>query len=66
MPPGRSSPGGDPRESICQAAWAPDGSLWFSGDRSGFWSLYRWTAETGVESMAELGLDVGFPHWVVR
>ena len=32
------------RESICQAAWAPDGSLWFSGDRSGFWSLYRWTA----------------------
>ena len=56
--------GGDERESICQADWAPDGSLWFSGDRSGFWSLYRWTPETGVEAMAELGLDVGFPHWV--
>jgi len=52
------------RESICQAAWCADGSLWFSGDRSGFWSLYRWTAETGVEPMAELGLDIGFPHWV--
>ena len=58
--------GGDRRapEAICQAAWAPDGSLWFSSDRSGFWSLYRWTAETGVEAMAELDLDVGFPHWV--
>ena len=56
--------GGDVRESICQAEWAPDGSLWFSGDRSGFWSLYRWTAQTGTEAMAELGLDVGFAHWV--
>ncbi|HEU4841082.1 MAG TPA: hypothetical protein VFT09_06545, partial [Ilumatobacteraceae bacterium] len=51
-------------EAICQADWAPDGALWFSSDRSGFWSLYRWTAETGVEAMAELDLDVGFPHWV--
>jgi dipeptidyl aminopeptidase/acylaminoacyl peptidase len=56
--------GGDERESICQAAWAPDGALWFSGDRSGFWSLYRWTPDTGVAPMAELDLDVGFPHWV--
>ncbi len=56
--------GGDARESICQAAWAPDGSLWFSADRSGFWSLYRWTPDGGVEAMVELGRDVGFPHWV--
>ena len=41
--PGRSSPAATSAESICQADWAPDGSLWFSGDRSGFWSLYRWT-----------------------
>jgi dipeptidyl aminopeptidase/acylaminoacyl peptidase len=52
------------RESICQAAWSPDGSLWFSGDRTGFWSLYRWSPETGVEAMLELGRDVGFPPWV--
>jgi dipeptidyl aminopeptidase/acylaminoacyl peptidase len=56
--------GGERRESICQAAWAPDGALWFSGDRSGFWSLYRWTPASGVEPMVELGRDVGFPHWV--
>jgi dipeptidyl aminopeptidase/acylaminoacyl peptidase len=57
--------GGDgARESICQAAWAPDGSLWFSGDRSGFWSLYRWTPAGGTEAMVELGRDIGFPPWV--
>jgi dipeptidyl aminopeptidase/acylaminoacyl peptidase len=55
---------GEVRESICQAAWAPDGALWFSGDRSGFWSLYRWTPDGGVEPMVEIGRDVGFPHWV--
>jgi dipeptidyl aminopeptidase/acylaminoacyl peptidase len=57
--------GGAARESVCQAAWAPDGSLWFSGDRTGFWSLYRWTPRDGaVEAMVEIGRDVGFPHWV--
>lgn len=56
--------GWDQRESICQPTWAADGSLWFSGDRSGFWSLYRWTSEGGTEAMVELGKDVGFPQWV--
>ncbi|MET0577248.1 MAG: prolyl oligopeptidase family serine peptidase, partial [Ilumatobacteraceae bacterium] len=56
--------GGESRESICQAAWAPDGSLWFSGDRTGFWSLYRWTPESSVQPMVDLGLDIGFPRWV--
>jgi dipeptidyl aminopeptidase/acylaminoacyl peptidase len=56
--------GGDARESICQALWAPDGALWFSGDRTGFWSLYRWTPDGGVEPVVELGRDIGFPHWV--
>ncbi len=55
---------GAAREAICQADWAPDGSLWFSGDRSGFWSLYRWTPAGGVETMVDIGRDVGFPHWV--
>ena len=56
--------GGDQRESICQPTWAADGSLWFSSDRSGFWSLYRWTANVGIETMVDLGLDIGFPQWV--
>ena len=56
--------GGDERESICQPTWAPDGSLWFFGDRTGFWSLYRWTPDGGVEPMVDLGKDIGFPQWV--
>ena len=56
--------GGEQRESICGPAWSPDGSLWFSADRSGFWSLYRWTPGGGVELTLDLGKDIGFPQWV--
>jgi dipeptidyl aminopeptidase/acylaminoacyl peptidase len=55
---------GEARESVGQPTWAPDGSLWFFGDRTGFWSLYRWTPAGGVEPMVDLGLDIGFPDWV--
>lgn len=56
--------GGDERESVGQPTWAPDGSLWFFGDRTGFWSLYRWTPDGGTEAMVDLGQDIGFPQWV--
>ncbi|GHD95227.1 acyl-peptide hydrolase [Streptomyces naganishii JCM 4654] len=32
---------GGPEESIAQAEWAPDGSLLYASDRSGWWNLYR-------------------------
>jgi dipeptidyl aminopeptidase/acylaminoacyl peptidase len=32
--------GGD-RESIYQPGWSPDGALYFSSDRDGWWRLYR-------------------------
>jgi dipeptidyl aminopeptidase/acylaminoacyl peptidase len=56
--------GADERESIGQPTWTPDGSLWFFGDRTGFWSLYRWTADRGREPVIDLGKDVGHPQWV--
>ncbi|MGH9084923.1 MAG: S9 family peptidase, partial [Acidimicrobiales bacterium] len=56
--------GDDERESICQPTWARDGSLWFTGDRTGFWCLYRWTPSGGRELMADLERDIGFPQWV--
>ncbi len=56
--------GGEQRESICQPTWAPDGALWFSSDRSGFWSLYRWTTGGEVELVLDLQRDIGFPQWV--
>lgn len=52
------------RESICHPTWAADGSLWFSSDRTGFWSLHRWTPAGGVELRADLGADIGLPQWV--
>ena len=54
--------GGD--ESVVQPEWAADASLWFSSDRTGYWSLYRWTRDGGVETMVDLGRDIGFPAWV--
>jgi dipeptidyl aminopeptidase/acylaminoacyl peptidase len=33
---------GGPHESAVQPCWAPDGSLYFVSDRSGWWNLYRW------------------------
>ena len=56
--------GGEERESVGQPTWAPDGSLWFFADRTGFWSLYRWTPIGGTETMVDVGLDIGFPQWV--
>ncbi|WP_237536547.1 prolyl oligopeptidase family serine peptidase [Streptomyces sp. SID5785] len=38
--PARTVAGG-PAESVCQADWATDGALLYSGDASGWWNLYR-------------------------
>lgn len=35
---------GGPDESAIHPAWAPDGSLLFCSDRTGYWNLYRWTS----------------------
>jgi dipeptidyl aminopeptidase/acylaminoacyl peptidase len=56
--------GGEARESIGQPEWGVDGSLWFFGDATGFWSLYRWTPDRGREAVVDLGLDIGHPQWV--
>ncbi|MEU5750896.1 prolyl oligopeptidase family serine peptidase [Streptomyces sp. NPDC047829] len=37
---GRTVAGG-PEESIAQADWAPDGTLLYASDRTGWWNLYR-------------------------
>jgi dipeptidyl aminopeptidase/acylaminoacyl peptidase len=56
--------GGDRRESIGQPTWAADGSLWFTTDRTGFWSVHRWTPELGVELVLDRREDIGVPQWV--
>ena len=69
-----AAPGGlGDGESVSQPRWAPDGSLWFVSDRSGWWNLYRWVppdlaggpASSGrVEPMVTLDGEIGVPQWV--
>jgi dipeptidyl aminopeptidase/acylaminoacyl peptidase len=54
---------GGPGESVFQPRWHADGSLWFVSDRTGWWNLYRWTAD-GVEPMVVMDAEIGVPQWV--
>jgi dipeptidyl aminopeptidase/acylaminoacyl peptidase len=55
---------GGAAESVFQPRWAADGSLWFASDRTGWWSLYRWTPDDGVQPVVEMEADIGRPQWV--
>lgn len=52
---------GGPTESVSQPRWAPDGSLHFVSDRTGWWSLYRGDGEPVVERE---GAELTGPDWV--
>ena len=54
--------GGD-NESIVQPEWAPDGTLVFASDRTGWWNLYRYD---GSETAPVLEMEEEFagPAWV--
>ncbi|MFD1663061.1 prolyl oligopeptidase family serine peptidase [Streptomyces caeni] len=51
---------GGPEESIAQAEWAPDGSLLYVGDRTGWWNLYR----DGVQ-LCPREEEFGGPLWKI-
>jgi dipeptidyl aminopeptidase/acylaminoacyl peptidase len=52
------------RESIFQPEWSADGTLYFVSDRSGWWNLYRATADGSVESVCEMQAEFGAPQWI--
>lgn len=54
---------GGPDEAICQPEWAPDGTLYFVSDRSGWWNLYRHTGN-GPRAVCPMEAEFGSPHWV--
>ena len=54
---------GGPDESIFQPEWAPDGTLYFVSDRTGWWNLYRRGGE-GDEAVAPMDAEFGRPQWV--
>jgi dipeptidyl aminopeptidase/acylaminoacyl peptidase len=53
---------GGERESIVQPAWAPDGSLTFVSDRSGWWNLYRWR-NGATEALCPMEAEFSAPPW---
>jgi dipeptidyl aminopeptidase/acylaminoacyl peptidase len=54
---------GGSSESNFQPEWAPDGTLYFVSDRSGWWNLYRWQANQ-IEPLWPMDAEFGQPHWV--
>lgn len=55
-------------ESVEQPEWAPDGTLVFISDRSGWWNLYLLALDGGATAVAEpiapLDAEFGGPQWV--
>jgi dipeptidyl aminopeptidase/acylaminoacyl peptidase len=49
-------------ESIYQPEWSPDGILYFSSDRTGWWNLYRWRYNH-IESLCPMEAEFGLPQW---
>ncbi len=49
-------------ESIYQPEWAPDGDLYFSSDRTGWWNLYRW-CNNQIQSLYPMEAEFGLPQW---
>ncbi|QSB04908.1 prolyl oligopeptidase family serine peptidase [Natronoglycomyces albus] len=56
--------GGD--ESISQAQWAPDGTLVYASDRTGWWNLYRLDEDTGkAVNLYEDEREYAGPLWSI-
>jgi len=69
---------GGPTESIAQPEWAPDGSLVFVSDRTGWYNLYRWrdaddaraqapalaAPPAPAEPLAPMAAEFADPQWV--
>ncbi|MEO8438573.1 MAG: S9 family peptidase [Chloroflexota bacterium] len=54
---------GGPDESIVQPEWAPDGTLHFISDRTGWWNLYRLVDGPRMEPLAPMEAEFADPAW---
>ncbi|MBR8828451.1 MAG: S9 family peptidase [Gomphosphaeria aponina SAG 52.96 = DSM 107014] len=55
---------GGKNESICEPKWSPDGMLYFSSDKTGWWNLYCRNFEGEIEALSPMDAEFGYPHWV--
>ncbi|GAY11759.1 S9 family peptidase [Pseudonocardia sp. N23] len=56
---------GGPGESVSEPRWQADGSLLFVSDRTGWWSLYRWTPAGDVVPVIVEEAEIGVPCWTL-
>lgn len=62
-PDDRTVVAGGPDESVVQPEWAPDGTLVFASDRTGWWNLYRIDGEDTVPIL-EMEAEFVGPPWL--
>lgn len=54
---------GGSSESVCQPAWAPDGTLYAAADRTGWWNIYRVPFDGDPEPVVERDASYAAPQW---
>ena len=54
---------GGAEECIFQPEWSPEGILYFSSDRSGWWNLFR-LKDNDIEAVTNIEGEFGKPQWV--
>jgi dipeptidyl aminopeptidase/acylaminoacyl peptidase len=63
-PTGDRMVAGGGEESVVQPEWAPDGSLVFVSDRTGWWNLYRWRNGDDIVALMPAEAEFAGPQWV--
>ena len=58
---GRGQDGGS--SAVCDALWEDAGRLLFSDDPDGWWNIYAWSAEAGVERLQHEQVESGIVRW---
>ncbi len=53
---------GGPTELVCQPVWSPDGTLYFVGEETGWWNIYRWR-DGSAEAVHPTEAEFGAPMW---
>jgi dipeptidyl aminopeptidase/acylaminoacyl peptidase len=53
---------GSATESVSQPEWSPDGTLYFIGEETGWWNLYRWR-NGSAEPLHAVEAEFGRPMW---
>ncbi|MEA5536227.1 S9 family peptidase [Crocosphaera sp. XPORK-15E] len=55
---------GDIDESINEPKWSPDGQLYFSSDKNGWWNIYCYKLPGTIVPLFPLTAEFSYPHWV--